>query len=486
MTHSSSTMVQPVILCGGSGSRLWPLSRSSMPKPFIGLGVAGTSTLFQQTALRVHGEGFLPPVVICADAHKFYVISQLAEMGIAPAAIILEPMARNTAAAVALAAIWAKGAGVSAPLALLPADHLMGSPAEFQAALMSAAGMAEKDIVLFGITPTFANTEYGYIRLGGSLPGQSGYRVEAFLEKPNRAAAETMLNAGNHVWNSGIFTATAALLESEFKSQSADIYAATEAAWAGHTSQEVMGATVLMPTANFAEVPSQPFDIAVMEKTQHAVVLPYNGRWSDIGGFAALAEAMPQDAAGNSLYAGNGTNVMAPDTTGTLIHTSTRGKVVAVHGMSDAVIVDTPDALLVTTKSRAAGVKGVFNMLVEAGLTQAHLPQRVYRPWGWYETIASGTGFLVKRIGVVPGGRLSLQYHHHRSEHWVVTTGTATVTKGEETLTLTPDQSVYLPLGIHHRLENLTTEAVEIVEVQLGAILIEEDIVRVEDIYSRT
>lgn len=479
----TKTAIQPVILCGGSGSRLWPLSRSAMPKPFISLGVTGSKTLFQQTALRVNGEGFLPPVVICAEAHRFYVIAQLAEIGITPAAIILEPTARNTAAAIALATAWAKEAKVEAPLALLPADHLMGAPAEFQRALTKAAERADERIVLFGITPTFANTEYGYIRFG--QPTEGAYEVEAFLEKPNRKAAEEMLAAGNHVWNSGIFTATAKRLEAEFAAHSPEIAKATDAAWAERSLQDVMGTSVFMPGKGFAEVPSAQFDTAVMEKTKNALVMPYNGRWSDIGGFSALAEAMEQDSTGNSVFSSNGAHVMAPDTTGTLIHASGRSKVVAVHGMSDAVIVDTPDALLVTTKSRAAGVKAVFAMLQEQQMPHAELPQRVHRPWGWYETIAAGPGFLVKRIGVVPGGRLSLQYHHHRSEHWVVTTGTATVTKGEDTLTLTPDQSVYLPLGIHHRLENLTDEAVEIVEVQIGNILEESDIVRVEDIYSR-
>lgn len=478
------TTIQPVILCGGSGSRLWPLSRSAMPKPFIPLGGAGSHTLFQQTALRVQSEDILPPLVICAAAHRFYVISQLAALGITPAAVILEPAARNTTAAIALATEWAKSASITAPLAILPADHLMGSPAEFQASLAKAAASAESAIVLFGINPSFANTEYGYIKLGQTV-GAGAFKVEKFLEKPNRAAAEAMLIAGNHVWNSGMFTASPTLLGGEITAHAPHIATAVAAAWAGRATETLLGTEVIRPAASFVEVPSEQFDNAVMEKTTHAVILPYSGRWSDIGGFAALAEAMPQDDAANSISAPETCTVLVPETNGSLIHTSVEGKVVAVHGMSDIVVVDTPDALLVTTKSRAAGVKAIFTTLQKAGQQQAETHQRVQRPWGWYETIVFGPGYLVKRIGVVPGGRLSLQYHHHRAEHWTVVTGTATVTRGEETLTLNPDESIYLPLGIHHRLENKTDTLVEIIEVQTGKILQEEDIVRVEDVYNR-
>ncbi len=487
------TTIQPVILCGGSGSRLWPLSRTSMPKPFIPLAGEGTPTLFQQTALRVKGEGMLPPVVICAEAHRFYVLNQLESIGITPAAVILEPAARNTTAAIALATEWAATAGITAPIAILPADHLMGSPAEFQSALNKAAQNAEGNIVLFGINPSFANTEYGYIKLGEEL-GAGARKVEKFLEKPNRAAAETMLMQGNHVWNSGMFTASPKLLAAELTIHAPAIAKSVAAAWAGRSTETLLHTEVIRPADSFREVPSEQFDNSVMEKTASAVILPYSGRWSDIGGFAALADAMTQDDAGNSLSTPASTTVMVPDTTGTLIHSSIPHKIIAVHGISDAVVVDTVDGLLVTTKSRAAGVKGIFQQLQKNNAVQAELHHRVHRPWGWYETLCRGplnengqvSGYLVKRIGVVPGGRLSLQYHHHRAEHWTVVTGVATVTKGEETLTLNPDESVYLPLGIHHRLENKTDKVVEIIEVQTGTLLIEEDIVRVEDIYNRS
>lgn len=486
-------MIQPIILCGGSGSRLWPLSRSAMPKPFIPLAGEGTPTLFQQTALRVKGEGILPPVVICTESHRFYVLHQLEQLGITPAAVILEPAARNTTAAIALAVEWAATISSKAALAILPADHLMGSPAEFQNALSLAEKPAANNIVLFGINPSFANTEYGYIKLGEQVNGAGAHTVEKFLEKPNRADAEKMLLAGNHVWNSGMFIASPMVLENELKLHAPAVFAAVNKAWNNRDQETLLGTSVYRPDASFAEAPSEQFDNAVMEKTHHAVVFPYSGRWSDIGGFAALAEAMPQDNSGNSLSAPKTTTITAPDTTGTLVHTSVEGKIVAVHGLSDAVIVDTVDALLVTTKSRAAGVKSIFQNLQKEARPQAEFHNRVHRPWGWYETICNGptnedgdvTCYLVKRIGVIPGGRLSLQYHHHRAEHWTVVTGTATVTRGEETLTLGEDESVYLPLGIHHRLENKTDKLVEIIEVQTGTLLKESDIVRVEDIYNR-
>ncbi|TKW61168.1 MAG: mannose-1-phosphate guanylyltransferase/mannose-6-phosphate isomerase [Blastochloris viridis] len=480
------TRIQPVILCGGSGSRLWPLSRSAMPKPFISLGGQMGHTLFQHTALRVQGAGMLPPVVVCAEAHRFYVLNQLEEIGITPAAIILEPQARNTTAAIALATEWAKTNSVNVPLAILPADHLMGSPAEFQESLKAATAHASDSIVLFGINPSFANTEYGYIQLGENIGG-GAHKVIKFLEKPNRASAEMLLVSGNHVWNSGMFISAPELLAREIFEYAQDVASKVSVAWDKRRSETLLHTEVIRPDETFGEVPSIQFDNAVMEKTQHAVVLAYSGRWSDIGGFAALAEALPQDDSGNSISAPEDSHVLVPDTIGSLIHSSVPNKIVAVHGLSDAVVIDTADALLVTTKSRSAGVKSIFQSLQAARAPQAEFHNRVHRPWGWYETIVKGPGYLVKRIGVIPGGRLSLQYHHHRAEHWTVVTGTATVTKGEEILTLNPDESVYLPLGIHHRLENKSSsDMVEIIEVQTGKILVEEDIVRVEDIYHRT
>ena len=482
---NSDTKIQPVILCGGSGSRLWPLSRSAMPKPFISLGGQMGQTLFQHTALRVQGPGMLAPVVVCAEAHRFYVLNQLEELGIAPAAVILEPQARNTTAAIALATEWAKTNSVHAPLAILPADHLMGSPAEFQESLKVAVSHASDSIVLFGINPSFANTEYGYIQLGESVGG-GAHKVVKFLEKPNRANAEILLLSGNHVWNSGMFIAAPELLARELLAYVPELVNKVSVAWDKRRSETLLHTEVIRPNECFGEVPSIQFDNAVMEKTHRAVVIAYSGRWSDIGGFAALAEALPQDDSGNSISAPEDSQVLVPDTMGTLIHSSVPNKIVAVHGLSDAVIIDTADALLVTTKSRAAGVKTIFQNLQAANAPQAEFHNRVHRPWGWYETIVKGPGYLVKRIGVVPGGRLSLQYHHHRAEHWTVVTGTATVTKGEDILTLNPDESVYLPLGIHHRLENKSSsDMVEIIEVQTGKILIEEDIVRVEDVYNR-
>lgn len=440
-----------------------------------------TNTLFQQTAARVQGAGMHPPLVICAEQHRFFVLEQLARLGIKPAAVILEPTPRSTAPAIALAALWANENGITDPLSLLPADHLMGSPTEFQQALKAAAPTAQSHIVLFGITPTFAHTEYGYIQ-HGKTHSNGIYHVTKFHEKPNRQRAEDMLKEGGYSWNSGMFTAIAQVLSAELQTHAANVWQGTQTAWNEKTAENLLGTTLIRPGSSFAQIPAEPFDTAVMERTAKAVVMPYQGRWSDIGTFSTLAEALPQDDAGNSLV---GADILAQESDNTLVHSSTAGKVVAVSGLSGVVVIDTPDALLVTTKAKAASVKNVFNALQKQGATQANDPARIHRPWGWYETISKGPGYLVKRIGVVPGGRLSLQYHHFRAEHWVVVTGTATVTNGEKTMELNPDQSTYIPLGAHHRLENKTDKMVEIIEVQTGTKLVESDIVRLDDVYNR-
>jgi len=409
------------------------------------------------------------------------VLEQLAQLNIKPAAVILEPQPRGTAAAIGLATLWADENGVTDPLIILPADHLMGPPAEFQAVLKATQAAAQKHIVLFGITPNFAQTEFGYIQHGPTTP-EGPHRVARFVEKPTRAKAQEMLKEGGYSWNSGIFTATPATLRDEFNALAPNIWQQCARAWQQKTAETLMGTTLLRPGAAFAECPNPPFDTAVMENTAKAVVIPYTGRWSDIGNFASLAEALPQDPQGNT----SSGNVALTQTHNSFVHASVPGKVVAVHGLDGAVVVDTPDALLVTTKSRAAEVKSIFNFLQQQNAPQVEEHARVVRPWGWYQTIASGPGFLVKRIGVNPGGRLSLQYHHHRAEHWVITHGRATVTNGENTFELGADESTYIPQGAHHRLENKTQEALELVEVQTGARLEESDIVRLDDVYNRT
>lgn len=473
-------MLQPVILCGGVGSRLWPLSRTNLPKPFIALGGQG-HTLFQQTALRVTGPGLHAPLVICAEAHRFHVLEQLEQLGLRAAAVILEPESHSTAPAVALAAQWAHGNAVTDALAILPADHLMGPPDEFQAALAQAGYAARNHIVLFGITPTHANTQYGYVKLGPSL-GEGEYRVDAFIEKPGRAQAEAMLAAGGHYWNSGIITASPKVLSAQFQAHAPHIWHAAGAAWQARTGEELFGTALIRPGVAFAQCPTEPFDTAVMERTATAAVIPYTGRWSDIGTWSGLAQVLPHDESGNAV---TGT-VLASKVSASLLHNAVPGKVVAVHGLEGVVVVDTPDALLVTSQSHAAEVKDIFATLLKHKLPQAAEPARTIRPWGWYQTIASGPGFLVKRIGVNVGGRLSLQYHNHRAEHWVVTAGTATVTNGRNTFELAPDQSTYIPQGTQHRLENHGETPLEIVEVQTGDTLEEADIVRLEDAYHRT
>ncbi|NBV54960.1 MAG: mannose-1-phosphate guanylyltransferase/mannose-6-phosphate isomerase, partial [Proteobacteria bacterium] len=341
-------MLQPVILCGGVGSRLWPLSRTNLPKPFIPLMGEGndqsnekspqTHTLFQQTAARVQGAGMHPPLVICAEQHRFFVLEQLARLGIKPAAVILEPTPRSTAPAIALAALWAQENGISDPLSLLPADHLMGSPAEFQQALKSAAPAAQSHIVLFGITPTFAHTEYGYIQ-HGQAHSSGIFKVTKFHEKPTRTRAEEMLKEGGYSWNSGMFTATAAVLVAELQSHAKQVWQGTQQAWHEKTAETLLGTTLIRPGSSFGQIPAEPFDTAVMERTAKAVVMPYQGRWSDIGTFSTLAEALPQDDAGNSLV---GNDIVAQDADNSLVHSSTAGKVVAISGVSGLVVVDTP------------------------------------------------------------------------------------------------------------------------------------------------
>lgn len=472
-------MLQPVILCGGVGSRLWPLSRTNLPKPFIAID-GTTHTLFQQTVQRVTGPGLLPPLVICAEAHRFYVLEQLEQLGIRAAAVILEPAPRSTAPAIALAALWAHENAVEASLAILPADHLMGPPDEFQTALAQADPAARNHIVLFGITPTHAHTGYGYVKLGVAM-GEGEYAVAAFVEKPTRARAEQMLAEGGAFWNSGIFIATAKVLAAQYQAHAAPTWHAVGNAWQGKTAETLFGTTLIRPGAAFAQAPADPFDTAVMERTATAAVIPYTGRWSDIGTWSSLAEALPHDDAGNAIHG----NVLASQTSASLVHNAVADKIVAVHGLQGMVVVDTPDALLVTSKTHAHEVKAIFAQLIQHNMAQAEEPARVIRPWGWYQTIATGPGFLVKRIGVNVGGRLSLQVHQHRAEHWVVTSGTATVTNADKTFELTADQSTYIPQGTVHRLENHGEFPLEIVEVQTGDTLEESDITRLDDAYRR-
>lgn len=477
--------LQPVILCGGVGSRLWPLSRVTLPKPFIQLTQG--NTLFQQTAQRMAGQGFLPPLVVCAESHRFFVMEQLKAVGITPAAIILEPAPRGTAAAAALAAEWTQAnRGATTPMVLLPADHLMPDAEGFRQALHTAAPVTQSHMVLFGITPTGPNTEYGYIQRGMPLSAtqpDGACTVARFVEKPNAETAQQLLATGTHVWNSGIFLLTPKQYLAELSAHHSAIFTQTAQAFRAGAAETLQNVPLYRPESRlFTEVPNHPIDTAVMEKTSQAVVFPYKGTWSDVGTWSSYAAVVPPNQGTNLTHG----NVLMHNVKNSLIHNTNTDQTTAVVGLENVAVVTTPDAILVTSMAQAADVKHIFNQLQSANARTATENRRTVRPWGWYETITQGPGFLVKKIGVNPGGVLSLQYHHHRCEHWVVVRGTATITKGVETFDLKPDQSTYIPVTVTHRLANHTSEAVEIIEVQTGAILTEDDIVRVEDVYGRT
>lgn len=468
--------IQPVILCGGSGTRLWPLSRSNYPKPFIAL--TGQETLFQQACNRVTGPAFLAPVIVSAEAQRFLVLDQLPSPA---AALILEPTARNTGPACLLAALWATAhTGPQTVLAFLPADHVIPDPAAFRSLLQQGAGLAQQgQIVLFGITPTGPNPDYGYIQSLVAKPGQ-GQKVTEFIEKPGLPKARQLIEEGNHYWNSGIFMARADVMLAELNAFRPEMLAICQKAMQSGTVESGFATPLVRPGAMFTTAPSEAIDKALHELTSNATMLPYSGRWNDVGNWDAVLSELPLDAAGNSLQG----NVVTHEVTNSLVKAEGgNGKVTAVIGLSNVVVVDTPDALVITTREKAAHIKDVVGQLKNTPEVTDH--RRVQRPWGWYETLEKGPGFLVKRIQVKPGAKLSLQYHHHRAEHWVCIRGTCTVTKGEETLELKPDQSIYLPQGIQHRLANLTAEPIEIIEVQTGSLLEESDIVRLEDTYGR-
>jgi mannose-1-phosphate guanylyltransferase/mannose-6-phosphate isomerase len=468
-------LIQPVILCGGSGSRLWPLSRTNFPKPFITF--AGGQTLFQQAFSRVSAPGFAPPLVVCAESQRFLVLEQ--KPGRA-AAIILEPTPRNTAPACLLAAHWAVANGrPDGILAFVSADHAIPQVESFRKVLQAGAELAAQGhIVLFGIKPTTPHTGYGYIHARPVSGTQ--HEVLSFVEKPDATKAAAMLAEGGYFWNSGIFMARADVLLAELTQHRPEMAGATTAAMEGAASEMFAQTTLIRPAAAFAACQAEAIDTALHENTAKAVMLPYTGRWNDVGNWDAVMSELTLDASGNTTEG----RVVTKNVSGSLIKSLVPGKPVAVIGLTDVVVVDMPDALLVTTRAEAAKVKNVVEELNGAPDITDH--RRVLRPWGWYETLEHGPGFLVKRIQVNPGAKLSLQYHHHRAEHWVCVRGIGTVTRGEETLTLQPDESTYLPQGMTHRLANNTADSLEIIEVQTGAILKEDDIVRVEDAYGRS
>jgi mannose-1-phosphate guanylyltransferase/mannose-6-phosphate isomerase len=478
---------QPVILCGGSGTRLWPLSREQHPKQLLAL--AGGHTMLQATALRINagampaGWHVQPPVLIVNEEYRFTTAEQLRLVSVTPAAIILEPVGRNTAPALTVAALSAVQGEDDPVLVVMPADHVMSGSERFRDAVAQATELAaDGRLVTFGITPTAPNTGYGYIQLGDRIPGYHAHAITRFAEKPDLETAQGYLSSGDYLWNSGIFVMRASVWIAQMERFRPDILSACKAAMAASTRDRDF---LRVGAEAFTACPSDSIDYAVMEKLmssdgpQLGAVLPLNAGWSDVGAWSTLWEIGDKDADGNALEG----DVIAVGTRDTLVRAESR--LVACVGVRDMVVVETPDAVLVAHRDELQQIKEVVARLKAAGRPECDTHRKVYRPWGSYDGVDSGHRFQVKRIVVNPGASLSLQMHHHRAEHWIVVVGTARVTRGEETFLLSENQSTYIPLGTSHRLENPGKVPLELIEVQSGAYLGEDDIIRFEDTYGR-
>ncbi|WP_045761001.1 mannose-1-phosphate guanylyltransferase/mannose-6-phosphate isomerase [Xanthomonas albilineans] len=464
--------ILPIILSGGSGTRLWPLSRETYPKQFLPL--VGDSSMLQSTWLRAAPIAERPPIVVANEEHRFIVAEQLQQLGVKPGAILLEPKGRNTAPAIAVAALEAMRDGTDPLLLVLPSDHVILDETAFQTAVKSAtAAAAAGKLVTFGIQPTAPETGYGYIK---AAAGNGARAVERFVEKPDLATAQGYLASGQYYWNSGMFLFRASRYLEELRRFQPAIADACTLAW--QTAKRDTDFTRLGKDA-FAASPSDSIDYAVMEKTADAVVVPLNAQWSDVGSWSALLEVSPRDANGNAHHG----DVIEIDCRNTYAYGS---RLIAMVGLQDVVVVETDDAVLVGHRERIQEVKDIVARVKASGRSEATWHRKVYRPWGAYDSIDNGQRFQVKRITVKPGATLSLQMHHHRAEHWIVVSGTAEVTRGEEVLLLTENQSTYIPLGVPHRLKNPGKLPLELIEVQSGSYLGEDDIVRFEDTYGRT
>jgi len=465
--------ILPVILAGGSGTRLWPLSRLHYAKQYLALG--GDSTLLQDTVLRLAALAHLPPLLVCNEETRFLAAEQMRQIGCEDASILLEPAGRNTAPAIALAALEAVAGGGDPVLLVMPADHKITDSAGFVAAVQTGQTLADSGhVVTFGITPTQPETGYGYIRRGAALG--AAFKVDTFVEKPDANTAEAYLEAGGYYWNSGIFMVRARRYLAELHRHRPDILAACTTAYQGRQADLDF---LRFDADAFLACPDVSIDYAVMEKTGAAVVVPLDAGWSDIGSWAALWAASPKDAQGNCAVG----DVLSLDGSGNYIHAGSR--LVAAVGCENMVIIETKDAVLVAPKQRVQDVKALVAELKDAARPEVDYHREVYRPWGKYDCIDGGARYQVKRITVNPGAKLSVQKHHHRAEHWVVVRGTALVLCGEDTLLVTENQSTYIPLGEIHALENPGKTPLELIEVQSGSYLGEDDIIRFEDKYGR-
>jgi len=469
-------MLIPLILSGGSGTRLWPVSRKNLPKQFLVL--AGDSTLFQQTLERTQQlPDLAPPIVVASEDHRFLAADQLLDLGIDNATIVLEPLARNTAPAIALGALQALRRGGDPLLLVLPADHLIGDKASFVEAVKQATPLAEQDwLVTFGIRPDRPETGFGNIRRATAV-GNNAFQVDQFVEKPDLATAESYLADGRYDWNSGMFLFKASRYLQELAEHAPEMLAAVREADARASTDLDF---VRIDSETFSLVPDNSIDYAVMEKTSRAAVIPVNCAWSDIGSWSALWLTGDKDADGNMSEG----DTLAIDTQNSLLRSHDR-HLIATVGVDDLIVVTTPDATLVAHRDAAQDVKGIVEQLKASGRTEHSLHRVVHRPWGSYDSLEARDRFQVKRIVVKPGASLSLQKHHHRAEHWIVVSGTAEVTCDEKIFLLGENQSTYIPLGSVHRLRNPGKLPVELIEVQSGSYLGEDDIVRFDDVYGR-
>jgi mannose-1-phosphate guanylyltransferase/mannose-6-phosphate isomerase len=482
-----TTRVVPVVLCGGSGTRLWPLSRAGFPKQFLCL--TGDESLFQQAVRRSAGLGapdleVSAPLIVSNEEHRFLVSEQLREIGIEPLALLLEQVGRNTAPALTLAALAVMKQGGDAVLVVAPADQSVADQPAFFAAIQTAIRAAETgDILILGISPDRPETGYGYIKAAmgsDAVPSAPIFTVERFVEKPGIDTAQRYLDEGNYYWNAGIFVLKASVWMAALDCFRPDIALATRVAWELQSSDNLF---IRPGKTEFAAIPAESIDYAVMERCPGSEfrinMVPLAAGWSDLGAWDAVWQVLAKDEAGNAHFG----DVLTTDSRNTLVHATSR--LVSLVGVENLVVIETADAVLVADRNRTQDVKTIVSQLIISGRKEHTLHRKVHRPWGWYDGIDDGERFKVKRIQVKPKASLSLQKHHHRAEHWVVVKGTAEIVCGDNTILLTENQSTYIPLGEIHRLSNPGTIPLEIIEVQSGSYLGEDDIVRFEDRYGR-
>jgi mannose-1-phosphate guanylyltransferase/mannose-6-phosphate isomerase len=468
-------VLYPVFLSGGVGSRLWPISRELHPKQFLPLMHESTSML-QQTVERLDGLSLARPVVVCNDEHRFLVAEQLRQQAGEAPTIILEPEGRNTAPAVAVAAVHILQQDPDAVLLVLPADHVIDNVDAFCQAVMEGLELAQEgSLVTFGVVPASAETGYGYIKRSEQVCG-GGFAIDSFVEKPDQATAESYVEQGNYYWNSGMFLLRGADFLAELESFAPAIATASRASYSESSSDLDF---IRLNREQFLASPSDSIDYAVMEHTRRGVVIPLDAGWSDVGAWSALWECSTQDKAGNVVRG----DIEMEGVSNSYLHSESR--LVAAIGVYNIVVVETPDAVLVAQRDKVHDVKQIVNRLKSQGRSEVQAHTRVYRPWGSYESLVQDGRFQVKRIIVNPGQALSLQMHHHRAEHWIVVHGTAAVTCGDEEMLLGEDQSTYIPLGNKHRLRNPGVIPLELIEVQTGTYLGEDDITRFDDVYGR-